>query len=218
MAIDEPVYHRNYVLEMRRMIDEYTIEGPYNSANVATEIIRKLTETDKDLLVGWLLLQAKDVLRNAINRRDASIRQHARRTAQRAAFSDAAKRFNEGDSEALGGFLDVVHVTADGLRKRLSEMTSKDLLFVADAYSKRAEQNAMQAAFLAALARKLETSHGEKVSDVYDEQRLAQMWMSIAEESNIREAKKSMPTRATRTRARTHEDNGVHHFVPPPGL
>lgn len=201
MAADEPIYYRNYVLEMRRVIDEYTSEGPYSSANVAAEIVRKLNETDKDLLAGWLMLQAKEVVRIAINRRDASIRSHARRNAPRVAFNAAAKEFNEGDDEALGSFLAVVHVTADGLRKRLSEMTAKDLHFVADSYQKRADQNAMQAAFLNALAKRLDAHPEQRVADLYDEQRLAQMWLSISEVDNKTHAK-TTTTKSTRVRTR----------------
>jgi hypothetical protein len=220
MAADEPIYYRNYALEMRRMIDEYTSDGPYNTAHIAAEIVRKLTETDKDLLVGWLLFQAKDVLRAAINRRDASLRTHVRRNANRIAFNEAAKKFSEGDNEALGGFFAMVHVTADGLRKRLSQMTAKDLHFVADSYQKRADQNAMQAAFLNVLARRLDNEPTKTVADIYDEQRLAQMWLSISDASVIREAKEAKRTAPKTRSARVRQGDDRHivaeHAFPEP--
>jgi hypothetical protein len=190
------VQHRNFVLEMRRIIDEETATGePYSSTAVARHIANKLRAEDPDLLTGWLDLQAHNVLRDAINRRDSSIRTHAKRTASRTAFGNAAKQYNEGDSEALGGFLAVVHATADGLRRKLSEMTAKDLMYVASTYNKRADENAMQASFLEALAKRL---HGNQtVADVYDEQRLSKMWLSISEGSTRK------MQRSGRTRART---------------
>lgn len=199
--MNEPIFRRNFVLEMRRLVDAETAEGPYNSSNVAEHIVRKLRVTDegKQLLAGWLDMQAKDVLRSSIDRRDASIRAHARRTAGRVAFGDAAKRFAEGDSDAMGGFLVTVHVTADGLRKNLSEMSAKDLMFVANNYNRRAADNAMQAAFLEALAKSLTSE--QRVADRFDEQRLSQMWLSISRGSE-RPASQGASTRPARTRTR----------------
>lgn len=198
------VQHRNYVLEMRRIIDDETATGePYSSTTVARHIANKLRTEDPDLLTGWLDMQAHNVLRDTINRRDASIRTHARRTASRVAFGDATKRFNDGDSEALGGFLAIVHTTADGMRRRLSDMTAKELLYVASTYNKRAEENAMQAAFLEALAKRLED--GQTVADVYDDERLSKMWISISEGT----ARKHLKTARTRKRGPVESNNHI---------
>lgn len=174
--------YRDYVAEMRAIIDAETAETPYVSAQVAKRIVLKLRDIDPGLLYGWLDLQADNVVRSAINTRDASKRAHARATANSVAFGKAAKRFAEGDSEALGTFLTTVHVVAvDGTRKRIGEMTNKDLAYAAATYTSRAKFNTMQAAFLAALANSLRGN--QKVGDKYDNETLSKLWLSTVDPS-----------------------------------
>ena len=168
---------RNYVAEMRAVIDSETASGPYISAVVAEHIVDKLRATDPELLQGWLDQQAVNFLRHAINLRDCSARSHARATAGRSVFKDAADAAEAGDPEALGSFLSVVHVIEDGSRVRLAEMRKPELLFVAETYDRRAAENALQAAFLGALARKVGKG---RVSDHFDEQKLNELWLSIS--------------------------------------
>jgi hypothetical protein len=106
------------------------------------------------------------------------------------------------------------------VRKRLSQMTAKDLHFVADSYQKRADQNAMQAAFLNVLARRLDNEPTKTVADIYDEQRLAQMWLSISDASVIREAKEAKRTAPKTRSARVRQGDDRHivaeHAFPEP--
>jgi hypothetical protein len=168
---------RNYAAEMRALLDAETASGPYISAVVAEHICEKLRATDPELLQGWLDQQAVNFLRHAINLRDCSVRSHARATAGRSVFKDAADAAEAGDTEALGTFLATVHVVADGSRVRLAEMRKAELQFVAEAYDRRAAENALQAAFLGALARKVGKG---AVSDHYDEAKLTELWLSIS--------------------------------------
>lgn len=167
---------RNYAVEMRAAIDAETGGGPYVSAVIAEQLVDKLRATDPELLAGWLDAQAVQFVRIAINARDSSQRTHARQTAGRSVFRDAAQAAEAGDSQALGSFLTTVYVIEDGSRVRLAEMRKPELLYVADDYGHRAADALMQEAFLRALAKKVGS---RKVSDVYDEAKLTAMWQSI---------------------------------------
>ncbi len=169
---------RDYIAEMRAVIDAETAGGPYVSAVVAEHIADKLRATDPDLLDGWLHQNAVFLIRHTINLRDCSTRSRARVVAKRNVFGTAAKEFETtGNVTALAGWLGVVHVIEDGSRKHLSEMSAADLTFVAADYEERARDNAMHAAFLRAIAKKV----GRRtVADVFTEQKLNDMWASLS--------------------------------------
>jgi hypothetical protein len=77
----EPVRDRQYVAEMRALIDAETASGDYSSPLVAEHIVNKLRVTDPALLQGWLDAQAVQFVRHMINLRDCSARTHARTAA-----------------------------------------------------------------------------------------------------------------------------------------
>lgn len=167
---------RDYVAEMRAVIDAETAHGPYASPVVAEHIVEKLRAVDPDLLSGWLDVQAVSILRHAINLRDCSVRSRVRATAGRSVFARDVSAHEAGEATALAGWLAVVHVVEGGSRKRLAEMTADDLGFVADDYGRRAAENALAESFLRALARKVGTG---KVSDHFTDAELAGLWQSI---------------------------------------
>lgn len=172
----EPAPERDYVAEMRAVIDAETASGAYVSPVVAEHIVRKLRATDPDLLEGWLHAGAVGFVREAINSRDRSSRTHARIVSRRSAFGRAAELHTAGDLVAMAGWLDVVHVLEGGTRKRIAEMTAAELAFVADDYDRRASENAMHATFLRAVAKKVGT---RKVSEVFTEAKLSALWQSL---------------------------------------
>lgn len=167
---------RNYVTEMRALIDEETSHGPYVSAIIAEKIVQKLQANDPELLEGWLHAQAVHILRQAINLRDSSHRTHARITASRSVFAKAAIEAKEGNTEPLGKFLETRYVVEDGSRVRLADLREPQLNFVADSYKKRAQDALLQQAFLRALARKIGS---DSVADHFDEDDLSKLWRSI---------------------------------------
>lgn len=168
--------NRNYAQEMRAIIDRMT-EGEYSSPVVAEQIVMKLTVEDPKLLHGWLLSQAAQFIRHAINLRDASVRGHNRKGVSRSVFRVATGAWEKGDAEPLTTFLAEVYVVEGGMKKALKEMTAGDLNFAANDFSVRAARNSMQATFLNVLARNV----GEgKVSDLYDENKLIELWRSIS--------------------------------------
>jgi hypothetical protein len=167
---------RDYAAEMRAVIDAETSNGPYSSPLVAAHIVEKLRATDPELLSGWLDAQAPNILRHAINLRDCSTRSHVRATAGRSVFANHAEAYTAGEKAAMDGWLLVVHVVEDGTRKRLADMQSDDLAYVADDYGRRAAENALAESFLRALARKVGNG---KVSDHFTNQQLTDLWSSI---------------------------------------
>jgi hypothetical protein len=168
---------RDYRSEMRAVIDAETAASNYVSGIVAEHIVDKLTETDPDLLDGWLRANAAFLVRHFINLRDCSTRTRARTQARRIEFSAAAGEFEAGDDTAMTSFLDVVHVVEDGSRKKLADLTAVDLAHVATDYEARAAENQLHAAFLRALAKKV----GRRtVGQVFDEKKLAAMWLSLS--------------------------------------
>lgn len=168
---------RDFAAEMRTIIDAETAHGPYSSPVVAAHIVAKLRATDPDLLAGWLDAQAVNFIRHAINLRDCATRTHARLTAGRSVFRSASDAHESGDSDALGGWLQVVHVVEGGTRKRLADMYAGDLDFAASEYAQRAAENALAESFLRALARKVGSG---TVKDHYSNEQLAAMWQSLA--------------------------------------
>lgn len=167
---------RDFAVEMRAIIDAETSASGYMSRLVANDIVAKLEANDPELLDGWLRAHAETLIWAAINTRDRSLRTHARQTANAGRFAAAAEAAEDGDMEPLQGFLSVPYVVQDGSRKRLADLTKDDLLFVAARYDVRAKENALNAAFARALAKKVGKG---VVSDHFDDNTLATMWTSL---------------------------------------
>jgi hypothetical protein len=167
---------RNYAAEMRAVIDRMT-EGEYSSPMVAQKIVMKLTVEDPNLLHGWLLSQAADFIRQSINLRDASVRGRNRKAVSRSVFRQATGALEQGDAEPLTVFLAEVYVVEGGNRKALSQMTAADLTFASNDFHVRAAKNTLQATFLRVLSEKVGAG---KVSDLYDENMLVELWRSIS--------------------------------------
>ena len=162
--------------ELRTVIDQHTAIGPYVPRVAASEIVDKLRATDPDLLARWLDEQAEHFVWQAINDRDRSRRGSAVHVAKSSAFRSAAAEHERGNPVALRAFLDAPYTVADGSRRRLAELRKDDLLHVAGAYEHRARDNAMRAAFMSALAKKV---GARTVADHFTEDQLSAMWASL---------------------------------------
>lgn len=168
---------RDFAAEMRALIDEMAT-GSYAAPVVAAEIVEKLRANDPDLLAGWLDLGAVGFVTDAINRRDSSVRSHNRTAASRSVFRRAAAEAEGGDDESLRtNFLGELYIVDGGMKMPLREMRAVELTFAADEFTRRAEENAMRAAFLRALAKKCAR---RSVGEVFDEDKLAALWLSIS--------------------------------------
>lgn len=167
---------RDYVTEMRQVIDAETADGNYSAPILARHIVYKLLATDPELLEGWLLVQAVPVLSDWISTRDRSRRSHVRRTSGSKAFAQDAKAFQDGNQAAITGWLEVSQVMKDGSRRRIAELTGEELLWVAGEYARQAVNLKLHEAFLRAIAKKVGQ---DKVSDHFTNQQLDEMWRSL---------------------------------------
>lgn len=183
---------RDYNAEMREIIDAEAT-GSYVPATVAARIVDRLRASDPELLAGWLDQQAVNIVRGAINTRDASQRTSARYSAPRSVFAQearAAEQVNKGFAEdgwasdsprerraaQMGRWLSSRFTVADGSRKQLADMTGYELDFASGKYTERARESLLTAAFLKAISRKVGS---QTVIEHYTEQQLAAMWDSL---------------------------------------
>jgi hypothetical protein len=167
---------RDYVQEMRAMIDQEAC-GEYVSGIVAAQIVEKLRVNDPDLLIGWLGAQAVALVHQAINERDRSRRTHARTAGPRSVFAQAAEKHERGEVAPLYRLLDTHYsVNSENLRKPLASMNGGDLEYVSGSYQARASDAAMEAAFFAALARKV---GDDTVAEHFTEDQIREMRASL---------------------------------------
>lgn len=168
---------RDYVAEVRALIDTETARGPYVPAHVADTIVHWLRAHDPELLHGFLQSHAVRLIHNMINERDRSIRSHVRAHAGRSTFRQALIDYGHGDTAALNRWLTMPIVVADNVRKPLSDLTADDLTYAADRYHDHAQRNAMMSAFLRALAAKVGNG---TVGDQFTDDQLSAMWQSLS--------------------------------------
>jgi hypothetical protein len=165
---------RDYAGEMRRLIDQETV-GTYVPGIVATRIVDRLRAEDPDLLVGWLHRQAATFVREAINRRDSSLRTRARYHTPRSVFrADAVS----GDPERVRRWMDVRFTVEDGMHMPLRDMTKANLEFVAATYELRARGSWLQKTFLQRLA---EQVGRDRVEDRFSDDDLTVLWEELNE-------------------------------------
>lgn len=177
------VYH-NLANDIREVVEDEIMAagGTYIAGLIAANVVERLRRDDPELLAKFLDQNALVVVRGMVNDIARSDRQRARNmsTRQRSAsvFADAVQRYEDGDDKALAPWLDTVYVvTTANQRKQLRDMGREDLEYAASDYTRRAEANAAQAAFLRALANKVGAL---TVGDMYTDEELARMWRSLA--------------------------------------
>lgn len=168
---------RDFVGEMRAVIEAATSNAPYVSRVVAAEIVGKLRADDPDLLTGWLDLQAEQMVHAAINERDRSARASARANVGRTRFRDAADQADLGDLGPLRRLLDMPFVVQSGQRLPLGRMTGYDCGYVAESYESTARRARMHAALLRALEDRI---GGERVEEHFSEEQLRDLWTSFS--------------------------------------
>ena len=162
----------DFAVRMRAIIESETVGNSDPAPLVAERIVEKLRATDPELLAGWLNEHAVAIITRAISKMDRSARTLARRITDHPVFADAAER---GE---VARFLDVRYVVDDELnRLRLRDMTADHLKFVADKYEESARVNRMEAAFMAALAKKLRKN--ETVGDRFTDNQVEALRRSI---------------------------------------
>lgn len=169
---------RDYIDEMRALIDLYRKEEGYNAAVAAHNIASRLAREDPDLLHGYMSLHAVSTIRSAMQAIDASTRSYARSHSAASVFAEAAAEHEAGNPEPIQqGFLQAVYVVnGSNDRKRLSQMHREDVMYVVERYEERSKTAAMQAAFLKAVAR---TIGDGTVGEAWNNVQLAELYETI---------------------------------------
>lgn len=167
---------RDYVAEVRAIVDVETERGPYVPAQVADKVVAWLQHHDPELLTGFLQSHAARLVRTMINDRDRSARTHARQHASRSVFRGALAQFVAGQYNALDQWLTIPIAVDGNVRKPLATLTAEDLQHAASRYRDHAQRNAMMATFLHTLSTKVGDG---TVADRYTDEQLATMWRSL---------------------------------------
>jgi hypothetical protein len=162
---------------MREFVDSART-GTFVAGILASEIVAKLEATDHDLLEGWLWAQRVSFVREMISAIDRSTRSHARQTAARGVFAEAARHYEEGDATALDGYLNWPCTLADDVRKPLGALTRDELAYVRDDYQARANKNAFRATVFNAIMKRV--TPGTTVADHYTNEQLAAIFETPA--------------------------------------
>lgn len=170
---------RNWIEEIRAWIDKAIDEtgGTYHARVLASHIVNDLKDHDPELLLGFVRTQAEELIYTIINKRDRSVRSHARAVRPRSLFAAAAKAAESGNTEALSEWLNTPFTTIDNLRKPLGQMNRVELTYTAEQYEDRANRNRMNAALLRVLARRLK--EGQVVADIWTETEIVQSWENV---------------------------------------
>jgi hypothetical protein len=145
--------------QLHRHLDKCT--GPVAVPVEADKLLAKLEERDPDALSEWLWNQRHRVVTDRLRGMLAARRNEVRRQAARLS------------SESFLSWLDVPY-SFDHTSKVLGDMTHHDLGIAADEYDVRAKGNALEAAFLRAIQRKM-PREGKTVAQVLDDEALAKL-------------------------------------------
>lgn len=171
------VTDRDYAAEMLDKINgafAAAADGPMSAIAVAKRIVAQLDATDPDLLLGWLRLNAEDLLRRYVGLVQGSERAHNRAVSGRRAFAEAQESHEAGDSKPLQRhttWLSSMFVVDDKYsRLPLGDCTATELRYVSSRYEQTAKSASFEAVFFGQLAEKV---GDQKVSDVYTEDEIA---------------------------------------------
>lgn len=164
--------------KVRAMIDDAIGEGDgYIPAGLAHELVLKLRNENPQLLAEWLDLHADQLMRETVLQIAHTKKTRVVRRANRSVFRTAVERAEAGEPELLEGWLSQRFIAnADRVQKRLKDMVKEEVEFACETHDSLARGNAMKAAFLRQIARKI----GSKtVGEVYDNDTLNTLWRSM---------------------------------------
>ena len=156
-------------------------QEPYTVGDAAENVVAKLRANEPELLAAWLDVQATSFVRNAIHGMHGAARSQAKRAARLSVFSEATRRFAEGDPGPIrdianGKLLEMPMTCAGSVVKPLGKLMRADLHFAAERYHDRARANAFEAAWLRAIAERVGDG---TVEEVFSEAELATMRASL---------------------------------------
>jgi hypothetical protein len=170
---------RDLARDIRAIVDQEIDRSgdTYIAAVVAGRVVAKLRDEDPELLTKFLDQHAVPIITRMVADISRAQKTYARNNSNRKLFSEAADRQERGEPRAVAAWLDTLYVvTIDQQRKRLRDMDKDDLEFAINDYTERARVNALQAAFLRALAKRI---GARTVGEMYSDEELSTMWNSV---------------------------------------
>jgi len=170
---------RDPVREVRKYVDDVLDRAgdTYIVGTLAAQVVEQLRRDDPGLLTEFLDAHAASIIAKMLGDVIRIERTRVKQQSAHRVFNEAAQRFENGDTTALSSWLDVLYVVnTDEQRKRLRDMDRDDLEFAISDYTARARGNALQAAFLRALAVKV---GARNVGDVFTDDEITRMWQSV---------------------------------------
>lgn len=154
--------------------------GKWVSRDIAAQLVARLDREQPDVFATWMRAHAVDLICQHLIQRRRSFNARVRAQAKPRAFSEEAARYEGGDGAALDPYLMQFAVDeAKGEFMSLGDMRGTDCLVAAEPFRRRENENAMQAAFLEAIADK---AGRRKVKNVLERDQLVGMMASIGME------------------------------------
>ena len=162
---------RDYVREMDALFAKIIDDRPsYVLRDVAAEARQWCQDNDPDLLLGWLGMQAEDLLWQSLTRREAGQRARASTANKHAVFQAALDSASGPDKAAARDYLSMLDTrfacNINQERKKYGQMTKEEVMFVASTYARLENRSRLKRLFHEAVAGGL--GEGEIVGDKFD--------------------------------------------------
>lgn len=159
---------RDFQAEMNALIVTITEGKTYAVPDLARELYGRLLAEDPVLLNGWLHQNALAVLSKAIGDHVRSMRAAARagstgRKSSAGRFAAAARLAQQGDTSALALYATMHVVNPSQERKRAADMNGNDHRYVAQQYSRNAQELGLLGLFHETVAAKVGDHRTEDV-------------------------------------------------------
>lgn len=163
--------------KIRAMIEDAIGTDPYIPAGLAHDLVVKLRRESPEVLAEWLDAHADQLMRETVLAVTHARKTRVARRANRSVFRTAVERAEAGEPELLEGWLSQRFIAnSDRVQKRLNDMVKEEVEFACESHESLAKGNAMKAAFLREIARRI---GAKTVGEVYDNDTLNALWRSM---------------------------------------
>lgn len=180
IVVTMPRENRDYAADMNELFAQFTKDDSYNLRDVAIRIVEHCQQNDRDLLNGWLDIQAGDLIWGALLRKENSQRALSIRSTKHAVFQEALREAANGNpapAQEYVSILDGRFTTPSKVRKRYSAMNREEVEYLASRYGHMEKRSQLHRIFHETVARAL--GEGEMVGDKFDATRLYEIQQNL---------------------------------------
>lgn len=145
------------------------LDRPYVLFEEMSALAAYMRSKDEALWLTWLDESAARLLTRYVGPNAAptdALRGRSTPTSARSVFSQATKAHERGNPEPLGLLAISYVIDERGTRAALKALTYDDLKLAINGYDRRAKANAMEAAYLRAVQKRLPVDNSQTVGDV----------------------------------------------------